>query len=57
MFSIFTKKTPLEKLQDRHAKLLQEAFVLSKSNRSASDAKMVEAQKVEQQINDLQRKA
>jgi hypothetical protein len=57
MFSIFKKRTPIEKLQNRHAKLLQEAFVLSKSNRSASDAKMVEAQKVEQQINDLQRKA
>jgi len=57
MFSIFKKKTPLEKLQDRHAKLLQEAFVLSKSNRSASDVKMMEAQKVEQQIDDLQRNA
>ncbi|MDG0973488.1 MAG: Lacal_2735 family protein [Crocinitomicaceae bacterium] len=57
MFSIFKKKTSLEKLQDRHAKLLQEAFVLSKSNRSASDVKMVEAQKVEQQIDDLQRNA
>lgn len=57
MFSIFKKRTPMEKLQNQYAKLLQEAFVLSKSNRSASDVKMVEAQKVEQQIDDLQRNA
>jgi len=50
MFGIFKKKTPLEKLQEKHAKLLQEAYVLSKTNRSASDAKMAEAEMLEKEM-------
>lgn len=50
MFGIFKKKSSLEKLQEKHAKLLHEAFMLSKSNRSASDAKMAEAELVDKEI-------
>ena len=50
MFGIFKKKSSLEKLQEKHAKLLQEAFMLSKSNRSASDAKMAEAELLDKEI-------
>lgn len=53
MFGIFRKKSPLEKLNEKHAKLLQEAFQLSKTNRSASDAKMVEAEAVQKEIDKL----
>jgi hypothetical protein len=50
MFGIFKKKSPLEKLQEKHAKLLQGAFMLSKTNRTASDAKMAEAEVVEREM-------
>jgi uncharacterized protein YlxW (UPF0749 family) len=53
MFGIFKKKSPLEKLQEKHTKLLQEAFNLSKSNRSASDAKMAEAEIVQKEMDQL----
>jgi len=50
MFSIFKKKTELEKLQDKFAKLQKEAFELSKIDRTASDKKQAEAHEVEKQI-------
>lgn len=53
MFGIFKKKSPLEKLREKHAKLLQEAFTLSKTNRTASDAKMAEAEVVDKEIAKL----
>lgn len=56
MFGIFKKKSPLEKLQEKHAKLLQEAFNLSKSNRTASDAKMAEAEIVQKEMDQLKGK-
>ena len=46
MFGLFKKKTPLEKLEEKYQKLLKEAFDLSKTNRSASDAKYAEADDV-----------
>ncbi len=54
MFGLFKKKSELEKLQDKHAKLLEEAFALSKSDRTAADRKTAEAAKVERQIDALQ---
>jgi hypothetical protein len=50
MFGLFKRKSPLEKLEDQHAKLLEEAFRLSKSDRSASDAKTAEAAELEKRI-------
>jgi hypothetical protein len=46
MFGLFKKKSEKEKLQEAHAALLKEAFELSKTNRSASDAKLAEAAKI-----------
>lgn len=46
MFGLFKKKSPKEKLQAKHKKLLEEAFTLSKTNRTASDAKIAEAETI-----------
>lgn len=53
MFGIFKKKSPLEKLMAQHKLLLEESFRLSKSNRSASDAKMAEADALSKEIERL----
>ncbi len=53
MFGLFKKKTEVEKLQKQYQKLMKEAFDLSKSNRSASDEKYAEADKVQKQIETL----
>lgn len=55
MFGLFKKKSPLEKLQQRHQKLLEEAFQLSKTNRTASDDKYAEAEAVLKEIEELQK--
>lgn len=54
MFGLFKKKSPIRKLEIKHRKLLEEAFELSKSNRSVSDAKIVEAAAVMREIEILQ---
>lgn len=54
MFGLFKKKTPLEKLEEKYQKLLKEAFDLSKTNRSASDAKYAEADVVLKEMEALQ---
>lgn len=54
MFGLFKKKTKLELLQEQHAKLLKEAFDLSKTNRKASDQKTAEADAIGKQIEQLQ---
>jgi hypothetical protein len=53
MFGLFKKKSEVEKLQEKHDKLLEEAFKLSKSNRKASDAKTAEANEIAQKIEAL----
>lgn len=53
MFKIFNTKTELEKLQDKYAKLQKEAFELSKTDRSASDRKQLEAHEIEKKIAKL----
>ncbi|MEQ8624722.1 MAG: Lacal_2735 family protein [Vicingaceae bacterium] len=55
MFGIFKKKSPKEKLNLQYKKLLAEAHALSKSNRTASDAKQAEAQKVLEKIEALEK--
>lgn len=54
MFGLFKKKSPIEKLEEKHAKLLEEAFALSKTDRNASDAKTAEAAEIDKQIQALQ---
>lgn len=53
MFGLFKKKTEVEKLQEQYQKLMKEAFDLSKTNRSASDEKYAEADKIQKQIETL----
>jgi hypothetical protein len=56
MFSLFKKKkTEEEKLQDKYADLLKQAFELSVINRSASDKKYAEADSVLKQIESLKK--
>ncbi len=53
MFGLFKKKSEAEKLQDEYAKLMKEAFVLSKSDRKKSDAKTAEAEEILKKIEAL----
>ncbi|CAI8356403.1 MAG: Uncharacterised protein [Flavobacteriaceae bacterium] len=53
MFNIFKRKTEKEKLENKYRIYLKEAFKLSKTNRSASDAKIVEANKLLELIEKL----
>ncbi len=53
MFGLFNRKTEIEKLQEKNKKLLKESFDLSKSNRTASDNKYAEADRIQKQIDEL----
>tara|TARA_Y100000385_G_scaffold109579_1_gene113798 strand:- start:310 stop:477 length:168 start_codon:yes stop_codon:yes gene_type:complete len=53
MFRLFKRKTETEKLQNRYKKLMAEWHDLSSIDRSASDAKYAEAQKVLDQLDEL----
>ncbi|MDG1039628.1 MAG: Lacal_2735 family protein [Polaribacter sp.] len=46
MFGLFKKKSQVEVLRSKYQKLMEESFVLSKSNRAASDKKIAEAELV-----------
>lgn len=50
MFGLFKKKSELEKLQEAHKATLEKAFILSKSDRTASDALYAEAHELEKKI-------
>lgn len=56
MFGLFKKKSEVEKLQQQYAKLQKEAFILSKTDRAASDAMVGKAEKVMQEIERLREK-
>ncbi|MFZ1751030.1 MAG: Lacal_2735 family protein [Saprospiraceae bacterium] len=43
MFGLFKKKSEKDKLMKKYTALLEEAFTLSKTNRTESDAKTAEA--------------
>lgn len=53
MFGLFKKTSEKEKLQKKYKKLLEEAYALSKSNRTASDAKTAEAEEMLKKIDNL----
>jgi len=53
MFGFFKKKTPLEKLNEKYQKLMEESFNLSKTDRKASDAKVAEAELVLKEMDAL----
>jgi len=50
MFGLFKKKSQLQLLQVKYENLMKESFILSKSNRSAADQKIVEADEIMKQI-------
>ncbi|MDU8886360.1 Lacal_2735 family protein [Yeosuana sp. MJ-SS3] len=50
MFSIFKKKSKSEKLQEEYNKLMSEWHKLSTINRSKSDEKYAEAEKILEKI-------
>lgn len=53
MFGLFKKKSEKEILLKEYAKLMEEAFMLSRTNRTASDAKTAEAAELMQKIENL----
>ena len=53
MFGLFKKKSKLDKLDVKYRKLLAEAHQASTSNRTLSDQKMEEANKVLKQMDEL----
>jgi len=55
MFGFFSRKDPKIKLQKKYEALMKEAYELSKHDRSASDSKTAEAEKVLQEIDALNR--
>jgi hypothetical protein len=55
MFGLFKKKTEKQKLEERYAKLTEEAYKLSHTDRTASDRKTAEAHEVLLQIEALEK--
>lgn len=55
MFGLFKSKSKLDKLQKEYEKLMKEWHSLSSINRSLSDQKYAEAQKILEQIEILQK--
>ncbi|MDG1477028.1 MAG: Lacal_2735 family protein [Vicingaceae bacterium] len=53
MIKLFKRKTEKEKLEKEYKKCLEEAYALSTVNRSASDTKTAEANKILEQIEKL----
>jgi hypothetical protein len=53
MMNWFKKKSPLEELELRYRKLLEESFKLSATDRKASDLKRAEAEEVALEIEKL----
>ena len=53
MFGLFKKTSPADKLRKEYQKLMEEAFILSKRDRTAADLKYAEADKIMQQIEAL----
>ena len=51
---LFKRKTELEKLQDKYDSLMEEAYKLSKVNRTKSDEKTFEANEVLIEIKELE---
>ena len=55
MFGLFKKKSKLDKLELKYKKLLNEAYNLSKINRTKSDAKTFEANEVLKEIEQIKK--
>ena len=57
MFGLFKKKSEVEVLQEKYAKLMEEAYKLSSQDRTKGDAKTAEAEEVLKKIEALRNKA
>ena len=53
MFGWFKKKSEKEKLMAQYSKLLEEAFYLSKTNRTLADEKSAEAMALLEKIENI----
>jgi hypothetical protein len=53
MFSLFRKKSELDRLTEQYAQLLEESFKLSTTDRRASDLKRAEAEALVPRIEEL----
>lgn len=53
MFGLFKKKNQKDVLMQQYTALLEESFLLSKTNRRASDEKAAEAEQIMQKIESL----
>ena len=56
MFRLFKKKSPTDKLYKQYDKLMKESYILSTSNRRASDEKATEANTLLKKIEELEGK-
>jgi len=54
MFGIFKKKSEKDKLHNQYEKLMRESYVLSTTNRKASDLKAAEANALLAKIEQLE---
>ena len=50
IMGLFSRKSEKQKLQDKHKKLVEEAYKLSHTNRKASDLKTAEADELLKKI-------
>lgn len=53
MAGLFSRKTPLQKLEAKHKKVLEDAFKTSQTNRSAGDTLYAQANEIEKEIEKL----
>ncbi|MFZ6052251.1 Lacal_2735 family protein [Halocola ammonii] len=53
MFGLFKKKSKIEKLEDKHRKLLSKAYEISHSDRSKGDALLAEAEELANEIDKM----
>ena len=51
---LFKKKSPTDKLYKKYDKLMEQSYQLSRTDRTASDAKQAEAEEIMKQIKDLE---
>lgn len=57
MFGLFKKKSATEKLEKQYKALMEDAFKLSKTDRTQSDLKHQEADEIMKKIEELRSKA
>jgi hypothetical protein len=57
MFSLFKKRSEKDMLNKRYLRLMEEAQLLSKRDRTAGDKKYAEAQEVLDKIDELEKQA